>query len=67
MAAKFPDIKKVRQLIPPLSNAMHKGQAGKNEIYPFIGRFNWYIEMHNIGRIGVVGGSEEYECQSYGS
>lgn len=32
MSAKFPDIKKVRQLIPPLSNAMHKGQAGKSDI-----------------------------------
>ncbi|KAI8374873.1 Ribokinase-like protein [Blakeslea trispora] len=36
---KLPDINKVRQLIPPLSGKMHKGQAG---------------------RIGVVGGSEDY-------
>lgn len=31
MSARIPDIKKVRQLIPPLTNAMHKGQAGKQE------------------------------------
>lgn len=31
MRAKIPDINKVRQLIPPLSNEMHKGQAGEPE------------------------------------
>ncbi|GAN09462.1 ribokinase-like protein [Mucor ambiguus] len=44
MPAKIPDIKLVRQLIPPLSHEMHKGQAG---------------------RVGVVGGSEEYTGAPY--
>ncbi|KAJ8660064.1 YjeF family domain-containing protein [Lichtheimia ornata] len=39
MPSRIPDINKVRQLIPPLSSEMHKGQAG---------------------RVGVVGGSEDY-------
>ncbi|KAL1935808.1 hypothetical protein VTP01DRAFT_4948 [Rhizomucor pusillus] len=39
MPSKIPDINKVRQIIPPLSKDLHKGQAG---------------------RVGVVGGSEEY-------
>lgn len=29
MPARIPDIKLVRQLIPPLSHELHKGQAGK--------------------------------------
>ncbi|ORY98907.1 H-hydrate dehydratase [Syncephalastrum racemosum] len=39
MAPKIPDIGKVRELIPPLSGDLHKGQAG---------------------RVGVIGGSEDY-------
>lgn len=31
MAPKIPDIGKVRQLIPPLSGDLHKGQAGMSE------------------------------------
>ncbi|RCH80795.1 hypothetical protein CU098_000165, partial [Rhizopus stolonifer] len=44
MPPKIPDITKVRQLIPPLCNSMHKGQAG---------------------RVGVVGGSEDYTGAPY--
>lgn len=29
MPSRIPDINKVRQLIPPLTGEMHKGQAGK--------------------------------------
>ncbi|KAG0744870.1 hypothetical protein G6F57_001981 [Rhizopus arrhizus] len=44
MPPKIPDISKIRQLIPPLSSSMHKGQAG---------------------RVGVVGGSEDYTGAPY--
>ncbi|CEG77552.1 Putative YjeF [Rhizopus microsporus] len=44
MPPRIPDIVKVRQLIPPLSKSMHKGQAG---------------------RVGVVGGSEDYTGAPY--
>ncbi|KAI7859536.1 H-hydrate dehydratase [Circinella umbellata] len=44
MPSKIPDISKVRQIIPPLSPEMHKGQAG---------------------RVGVVGGSEDYTGAPY--
>ncbi|KAI8333644.1 Ribokinase-like protein [Chlamydoabsidia padenii] len=39
-----PDLSKVKQIIPPLSGHLHKGQAG---------------------RIGIVGGSEEYTGAPY--
>ncbi|KAI8881733.1 YjeF domain-containing protein [Backusella circina FSU 941] len=44
MTPRIPDISKVRQLIPPLSHHLHKGQAG---------------------RVGVVGGSEDYTGAPY--
>ncbi|CAO3642254.1 unnamed protein product [Mucor hiemalis] len=44
MPPRIPDIAKVRQLIPPLSQEFHKGQAG---------------------RVGVVGGSEDYTGAPY--
>ncbi|KAI9272883.1 Ribokinase-like protein [Phascolomyces articulosus] len=44
MPSRIPDISKVRQLIPPLSAELHKGQAG---------------------RVGVVGGSEDYTGAPY--
>ncbi|SAL98200.1 hypothetical protein [Absidia glauca] len=39
-----PDLSKVKQIIPPLSSHLHKGQAG---------------------RVGIVGGSEEYTGAPY--
>ncbi|KAI7892391.1 Ribokinase-like protein [Mucor mucedo] len=44
MPPRIPDIAKVRQLIPPLSQEFHKGQAG---------------------RVGIVGGSEDYTGAPY--
>ncbi|KAI9361944.1 Ribokinase-like protein [Pilaira anomala] len=44
MPPRIPDIKLVRQLIPPLTQELHKGQAG---------------------RVGVVGGSEDYTGAPY--
>ncbi|KAI7900938.1 Ribokinase-like protein [Cokeromyces recurvatus] len=44
MPARIPDLSKVRQIVPPLSSKLHKGQAG---------------------RVGVVGGSEEYTGAPY--
>ncbi|KAG2184534.1 hypothetical protein INT43_000443 [Umbelopsis isabellina] len=44
MPPKFPDLGKIKQLIPPLAPEMHKGQAG---------------------RIGIVGGSEDYTGAPY--
>lgn len=31
MPPRIPDIAKVRQLVPPLSQEFHKGQAGKKK------------------------------------
>ncbi|CAM0135776.1 hypothetical protein VKS41_001792 [Umbelopsis sp. WA50703] len=44
MPPKFPDLGKIKQLIPPLVPEMHKGQAG---------------------RVGIVGGSEDYTGAPY--
>ncbi|KAI9491558.1 H-hydrate dehydratase [Zychaea mexicana] len=44
MPSRIPEISKVRQLIPPLSGELHKGQAG---------------------RVGVIGGSEDYTGAPY--
>jgi len=44
MPPKIPDLGKIKQIIPPLSSEMHKGQAG---------------------RIGIIGGSEDYTGAPY--
>jgi hypothetical protein len=61
MPPKIPDLGKIKQIIPPLSSEMHKGQAGMSILREClkIMKESSTESLFAIGRIGIVGGSEE--------
>ncbi|TPX63204.1 hypothetical protein SpCBS45565_g06794 [Spizellomyces sp. 'palustris'] len=63
-------VKTVTKFIPPLSNALHKGQAGAFQTSPLVcwlkgeKRLTANI-LESLGRIAVIGGSEDYTGAPY--